>query len=167
MDYLVYVEYNAECLQFFLWYCDYVNRWSQLPCEARDLSPMWRSNNNSIDEADASAGLHHRHSRTNSFTEKTDRLNHILTILEKTPKKQTDSSLWRSETDSKPTVEQSSKPNFSRPRGVSSDGAASSSTPGQDQHSPKRKSRRFSSLTPQTRSQPCGELGIPAEVPQS
>lgn len=25
MDYLVYVERDAESLQFFLWYCDYIS----------------------------------------------------------------------------------------------------------------------------------------------
>jgi len=41
MDYLLYVEHTAENLQFFLWYCDYVQRWSQLLPRQRRLSPVW------------------------------------------------------------------------------------------------------------------------------
>jgi hypothetical protein len=41
MDYLVYVEHEAEPLQFFLWYCDYVERWSKLSAQQKALSPVW------------------------------------------------------------------------------------------------------------------------------
>ncbi|KAK4458942.1 hypothetical protein QBC42DRAFT_232777 [Cladorrhinum samala] len=41
MDYLYYVEHNAESLQFFLWYFDYVQRWSQLLPRQKALSPAW------------------------------------------------------------------------------------------------------------------------------
>jgi hypothetical protein len=41
MDYLVYVEYNAENLQFFLWYGDYVRRFDALPEKEKALSPEW------------------------------------------------------------------------------------------------------------------------------
>jgi hypothetical protein len=41
MDYLVYVEYNAENLQFFLWYGDYVRRFDALPEKEKVLSPEW------------------------------------------------------------------------------------------------------------------------------
>ncbi|OLN91977.1 hypothetical protein CCHL11_01448 [Colletotrichum chlorophyti] len=41
MDYLVYVEQDAEPLQFFLWYCDYVQSWMKLAPEQRALSPRW------------------------------------------------------------------------------------------------------------------------------
>ncbi len=41
MDYLVYVEGNAEYLQFFLWYCDYVHRWSTLSRKEKALSRRW------------------------------------------------------------------------------------------------------------------------------
>jgi hypothetical protein len=42
MDYLIYVERNAENLQFYLWYIDYVRRWDELPAKDRALSPKWQ-----------------------------------------------------------------------------------------------------------------------------
>jgi len=41
MDYLVYVEHNAESLQFFLWYYDYLQRWAGLLPRQKALSPVW------------------------------------------------------------------------------------------------------------------------------
>ncbi|KAF9877658.1 hypothetical protein CkaCkLH20_04793 [Colletotrichum karsti] len=41
MDYLVYVEQDAEPLQFFLWYCGYVQTWTSLSPEERALAPSW------------------------------------------------------------------------------------------------------------------------------
>lgn len=41
MDYLIYVEHNAENLQFYLWYRDYVQRFEALPKAAQALSPEW------------------------------------------------------------------------------------------------------------------------------
>ncbi|OHW91507.1 regulator of g-protein RGS [Colletotrichum incanum] len=42
MDYLVYVEQDAEPLQFFLWYCGYVHSWTTaLTPEQRALAPRW------------------------------------------------------------------------------------------------------------------------------
>ncbi|CCF45914.1 hypothetical protein CH063_14840, partial [Colletotrichum higginsianum] len=42
MDYLVYVEQDAEPLQFFLWYCGYVHEWTTaLTPEQRALAPRW------------------------------------------------------------------------------------------------------------------------------
>jgi len=41
MDYLVYVEHNAENLQFYLWYKDYTRRFNELPEKERSLSPEW------------------------------------------------------------------------------------------------------------------------------
>lgn len=41
MDYLVYVEHNAENLQFFLWYKDYVRRFELLTKDEKALSPEW------------------------------------------------------------------------------------------------------------------------------
>lgn len=41
MDYLVYIEHNAENLQFFLWYRDYERRFYDLPEKERALSPEW------------------------------------------------------------------------------------------------------------------------------
>jgi hypothetical protein len=39
MDYLVYIEHNAENLQFFLWYKDYCARFEALPEGEKTLSP--------------------------------------------------------------------------------------------------------------------------------
>ena len=41
MDYLFYIEHNAEPLQFFLWYLDYLQRWSKLLPRQKALSPPW------------------------------------------------------------------------------------------------------------------------------
>jgi hypothetical protein len=41
MDYLVYVEYNAENLQFFLWYKDYTKRFNALSDNEKALSKPW------------------------------------------------------------------------------------------------------------------------------
>jgi hypothetical protein len=41
MDYLVYVEFNAENLQFYLWYEDYKRRFMELSAWERALSPEW------------------------------------------------------------------------------------------------------------------------------
>lgn len=41
MDYLVYVEHNAENLQFFLWYRSYVRRFEALSEQEKVLSPEW------------------------------------------------------------------------------------------------------------------------------
>lgn len=43
MDYLVYIEHNAENLQFYLWIQDYTKRWNeQVPEKERALSPEWK-----------------------------------------------------------------------------------------------------------------------------
>ena len=39
MDYLVYVEFSAENLQFYLWFKDYVRRFETLPEKEKTLSP--------------------------------------------------------------------------------------------------------------------------------
>jgi hypothetical protein len=41
MDYLVYIEHNAENLQFYLWYRDYERRFNALPENEKALSPVW------------------------------------------------------------------------------------------------------------------------------
>ncbi|KAK2039990.1 hypothetical protein LZ31DRAFT_56365 [Colletotrichum somersetense] len=42
MDFLVYVEQDAEPLQFFLWYCGYIHSWTtELTPEQRALAPRW------------------------------------------------------------------------------------------------------------------------------
>ena len=39
MDYLVYIEFSAENLQFYLWFKDYVRRFETLPEKEKALSP--------------------------------------------------------------------------------------------------------------------------------
>ena len=41
MNYLIYIEYAAENLQFFLWHRDYVKRFSELPTKEQVLAPEW------------------------------------------------------------------------------------------------------------------------------
>lgn len=50
MNYLVYIEYSAENLQFFLWYRDYVKRFNELPSSERVLAPEW-----TVEQAEAEA----------------------------------------------------------------------------------------------------------------
>lgn len=49
MNYLVYIEYSAENLQFFLWYRDYHKRFNELPSSEQVLAPEW-----TVEEAEAS-----------------------------------------------------------------------------------------------------------------
>jgi len=41
MSYLLQMKHDVEPLQFFLWYCDYVQRWSTLLPRQKTLSPPW------------------------------------------------------------------------------------------------------------------------------
>ncbi|KIX01524.1 uncharacterized protein Z518_09250 [Rhinocladiella mackenziei CBS 650.93] len=41
MDFLRYIEFDAENLQFFLWYKDYCKRFAELPDTERKLAPEW------------------------------------------------------------------------------------------------------------------------------
>lgn len=41
MNYLIYIEHDAENLQFFLWYQDYSKRFAEIPAGERALSPEW------------------------------------------------------------------------------------------------------------------------------
>ena len=54
MNYLVYIEHAAENLQFYLWYRDYVKRFSDLPPNERSLAPVWSAEQA---EQDAQANL--------------------------------------------------------------------------------------------------------------
>ena len=49
MNYLIYIEHAAENLQFFLWYQDYVKRFSALPASERELSPEWTAEKAEVD----------------------------------------------------------------------------------------------------------------------
>jgi len=42
MNYLKYVEHDAENLQFYLWFRDYVRRFDKLPAKQQALSPLWQ-----------------------------------------------------------------------------------------------------------------------------
>jgi len=50
MNYLKYIEFSAENLQFFLWFRDYVKRFDQLPKSEQVLAPVW-----TIEQAEADA----------------------------------------------------------------------------------------------------------------
>lgn len=52
MDYLVYVEHNAENLQFYLWYKDYCTRFEALSENEKSLSPPF--NPTSVEVAEIS-----------------------------------------------------------------------------------------------------------------
>ena len=41
MNYLKYIEFTAENLQFYLWYQDYAARFGTLPQSEKVLSPQW------------------------------------------------------------------------------------------------------------------------------
>ena len=75
MDYLCYVEHQAEPLQFFLWYCDYIQRWSQLLPRQKASSPRWEP-----DKAaePASRFITYSHKRARS-----DKMSKIISIMER------------------------------------------------------------------------------------
>lgn len=81
MDYLVCEEENAEILQFFTWFCEYVVRWGALTPQEKLQSPPWKPTESAkpVDEDKRSGSrisIHtHRRARSN-------RLNQILEILE-------------------------------------------------------------------------------------
>lgn len=41
MDFLYYIEHDAENLQFYLWYRDYCKRFAELPESEQKLAPEW------------------------------------------------------------------------------------------------------------------------------
>ncbi|KAI1804526.1 hypothetical protein F4811DRAFT_552743 [Daldinia bambusicola] len=73
MNYLLYVERSAENLQFFVWYCNYVERWIQLSRSERDRSPAWRPGK----RAYLKSG-----SRSAKSGERVEKLSRILEILD-------------------------------------------------------------------------------------
>jgi len=70
------VEREAEPLQFFLWYYDYVQRWTALPDGEKAKVAKWDPNNKRPVTS---------HSRNGSVKEKA-KLGTILDILEREPK---------------------------------------------------------------------------------
>lgn len=73
MDFLVYEDLNPELLQFFIWYCDYIERWSELSPQQKSLSPPWEP----ARQRGQKGPTAHTHRRDGS-----DRLNQILNIME-------------------------------------------------------------------------------------
>ena len=112
MDYLVYEERNAECLQFFLWYCDYIERWSQLLPRQKSLSPPW---NQESDRSSRSSISVHSHKRTQS-----EKLTRILTILEVASAKNNDADM----PERRSRRSNSTTTNFSLPRTPGSETAS-------------------------------------------
>ncbi|KAK4166096.1 hypothetical protein QBC43DRAFT_350400 [Cladorrhinum sp. PSN259] len=85
MEYLYHIEHNAECLQFFLWYTDYVQRWSQLLPRQKALSPAWdpekvsslsHNNNNNNNNNKGAQFITYSHKRARSL-----KMNKIISIL--------------------------------------------------------------------------------------
>lgn len=73
MDFLVFENLNAELLQFFIWYCDYIERWSELSPQQKSLSPPWEPARQRGQKG-PTAQTHRR--------DGSDRLNQILNIME-------------------------------------------------------------------------------------
>ncbi|POS71330.1 hypothetical protein DHEL01_v210280 [Diaporthe helianthi] len=73
MDFLVYENLNAELLQFFIWYCDYIERWSELSPQQKSLSPPWEPARQRAQKGPAAQAQRRDGS---------DRLNQILGIME-------------------------------------------------------------------------------------
>jgi hypothetical protein len=51
MNYLKYIERDAENLQFYLWYKDYTTRFANLPDSEKRLSPEWTAEQAQADTA--------------------------------------------------------------------------------------------------------------------
>jgi hypothetical protein len=116
MDYLFYVEHNAESLQFFLWYCDYVQRWSNLLPRQKALSPIWDPENAS---EPASKFIRYSHKR-----ERSDKMKKIISIMEMDQQRHA-----LDETTEGQSRESRSSSNFSRPRTSTSSSSASIMSP--------------------------------------
>ncbi|KAI1102323.1 hypothetical protein F4804DRAFT_343335 [Jackrogersella minutella] len=104
MDYLVYVEHDAENLQFFLWFCSYVEKWSKLPEWERERSPVWGTGKRTNVRP---------HTRSERLGESVDRLNRILMILDRG----TSTTIGRTASARQPGSKNGhADTNFSRPR---------------------------------------------------
>jgi hypothetical protein len=111
MDYLFYVEHNAESLQFFLWYCDYVQRWSSLLPRQKAPSPVWDPEKAS---EPASKFIRYSHKR-----ERSDKMKKIISIMEMD--QQMHALDDRTESEARDSTSSS---NYSRPRTSTSSSAS-------------------------------------------
>lgn len=98
VDYLVYVEQDAEPLQFFLWYCGYVHSWTTLAPEQRALAPRW--------DPDRGRKLTSKERRAKNSS----KVSNILEMLDE------DSSYAQVKAGGNHTRNTSSATNFSHPR---------------------------------------------------
>ncbi|EXF81126.1 hypothetical protein CFIO01_07217 [Colletotrichum fioriniae PJ7] len=98
VDYLVYVEQDAEPLQFFLWYCGYVHSWTTLAPEQRALAPRW--------DPDRGRKLTSKERRAKNSS----KVSNILEMLDE------DSSYAQAKAGGNHTRNTSSATNFSHPR---------------------------------------------------
>ncbi|KAK7453762.1 hypothetical protein Landi51_03702 [Colletotrichum acutatum] len=98
VDYLVYVEQDAEPLQFFLWYCGYVHSWTTLAPEQRALAPRW--------DPDRGRKLTSKERRAKNSS----KVSNILEMLDE------DSSYAQAKVGGNHTRNMSSATNFSHPR---------------------------------------------------
>ncbi|OHE99168.1 hypothetical protein CORC01_05449 [Colletotrichum orchidophilum] len=98
VDYLVYVEQDAEPLQFFLWYCGYVHEWTTLAPEQRALAPRW--------DPDRGRKLTSKERRAKNSS----KVSNILEMLDET------SDYAKAKAGGNHTRDASSATNFSHPR---------------------------------------------------
>ncbi len=105
MDYLYYVEHSAESLQFFLWYYDYIQRWSQLSPKEKALSAVW--------DPDQAKEPKSRYITYSHKREMSDKMNKILSIMDSDAKRAESGSEGKqaAQSDTSPASK-----NFSRPR---------------------------------------------------
>jgi hypothetical protein len=91
----MYVEQNAEYLQFFLWYCDYIERWTTLPPEEKALAPKW--------DPESKRLKRDKSTRSPAAKEKI-KLGKILDILDKEGDRKHSKSLSSSTVSSLPSI---------------------------------------------------------------
>ncbi len=118
MDYLYYVEHSAESLQFFLWYYDYIQRWSQLLPEEKALAAVWDP-----EKVEEPRPRYITYSHKRAISEK---MNKILSIMDMEPKRSNDGSGDRQSTQA---TTPASSHNFSKPRNASVSSTNSSPSP--------------------------------------
>ena len=53
MDFLRYIEHDAENLQFYLWHRDYCKRFAELPVSEQKLAPEWTAEDSLAERTNA------------------------------------------------------------------------------------------------------------------